>query len=71
MLGHSFSELVEDCLKRLDKGEDLLQVLTDYPEYQERLKPLLLVAMARRSFPVPVHNHSAQRFGKIKLILPE
>ncbi len=68
MMGRKYSEYVEDCLHRLDRGEDLLAVLADYPGYQEKLKSLLLVAMASRSFPVPVPNHTAQRLGKNHLL---
>jgi len=68
MLGHRFTELVEYCLQRLDQGEDLLKILADYPDYQERLKPLLLVAMASRAIPVPVPNQTAQRIGKSQLL---
>jgi len=68
MMGQKYSEYIEDCLHRLDLGEDLLEVLAVYPDCQEKLKPLLLVAMASRSFPVPVPNHTAQRLGKNQLL---
>lgn len=67
-MGQKYSEYIEDCLHRLDLGEDLLDVLAVSPDYQEKLKPLLLVAMASRSFPVPVPNHTAQRLGKNQLL---
>lgn len=53
----------------MDLGEDLLEVLAVYPDYQEKLKHLLLVAMASRSFPVPIPNHTAQRLGKNQLLV--
>ena len=68
MMGQKYSEYVEDCMHRLDRGEDLPGVLTDYPDCQEKLKPLLLVAMASRSFPVPIPNHTAQRLGKNQML---
>ncbi len=68
MLGQRFAELVDGCLQRLDQGEDLLEILADYPHYQEHLKPLLLVAMASRALPVPVPNRAAKRMGKNNLL---
>jgi AcrR family transcriptional regulator len=68
MLGQRFTEIVEDCLQRLDQGEDLMDILADYPEYLERLKPLLLVAMASRALPVPIPNQTAKRMGKLNLL---
>lgn len=67
-MDQKYSEYIEDCLHRLDLGEDLLDVLAVSPDYQEKLKPLLLVAMASRSFPVPVPNHTAQRLGKNQML---
>lgn len=68
MLGQRFTELVDNCLQRLDQGEDLLDILANYPDYQERIKPLLLVAMASRAFPVPIPNQTAMRIGKNNLL---
>ena len=68
MLGKKFTDLVEDCLLRLDHGEELLEILADHPDDQERIKPLLLVAMASRAFPIPVPNMSSQRSGKNNLL---
>jgi len=68
MLGQRFTEHVDDCLQRLDQGEDLLEILADYPDYQDRIKPLLLVAMASRAFPVPIPNQTAKRKGKNNLL---
>ena len=68
MMGQKYSEFIEDCLHRLDLGEDLLEILADYPDYQDKLKPLLLVAMASRSFPVPIPNYTAQRLGKNQML---
>ena len=57
------SDRIEDCLYRIDRGEDLLDVLADYPDQGDYLKSILLVAMASRAFPVPNPDMSAQRFG--------
>ena len=67
-MDRKFSGNIEKCLLRLDRGEGLLDILADYPDCQEKLKPLLLVAMASRSFPVPVPNHTAQRLGKNQML---
>ena len=63
-----FSTTLEDCLQRLDRGESLPDLLGDYPELADQLKPLLLVAMASRSFPVPVPNQTAQRLGRNQML---
>ena len=63
-----YSKYVEECLHRLDRGEDLLDILADYPDHYQNLKSLLLVAMASRSFQVPVPNHTAQRLGKNQML---
>jgi hypothetical protein len=57
-------ERIEECLYRLDRGEDLLDVLVDYPDQQQSLKSKLLVAMASRAFPVPNPDLTARRLGK-------
>ena len=68
MMDQKFSVYIEDCLHRLDRGEDLLDVLKSYPASQEQLQSLLLVAMASRSFPVPIPNHTSQRMGKNQML---
>ncbi len=69
MLGRRFSRIVEECLHRLDRGEDLPDVLADYPAESEQLKPLLLIAMASRTMAFPVPSQSAQRLGKIEMLI--
>jgi hypothetical protein len=64
MLGQSFARIVDECLYRLDRGENLPDVLADFPAYQERLKPLLLVAMASRAVNVPLPNETSKRSGR-------
>ena len=63
-----FPLYVEECLVRLDRGENLPEVLEDYPEISDQLKPILLVAMLSRSLPVPVPGQTAQRLGKIPML---
>lgn len=69
MLGRRFSRIVEECLHRLDRGEDLPDVLADYPVESEQLKPLLLIAMASRTMAFPVPSQTAQRLGKIEMLI--
>ena len=64
----SFSIIVEDCLQGLDRGESLADLLADFPEQADQLKPLLLVAMASRAFPVPVPSQTAQRLGRNQML---
>jgi len=68
MKDRNFSNILEDCLQRLDRGESLPDLLAEYPELTDQLKPLLLVAMASRSFPVPVPSQTAQRLGRNQML---
>jgi hypothetical protein len=48
----------------LDQGEDLPDLLADFPDQAQQLQPLLLVAMASRTFPLPIPSQTAQRLGR-------
>jgi len=69
MKKHGFTAILEDCLQRLDRGESLPDLLTAYPDQADELKPLLLVAMASRSIPVPVPSQTAQRLGRNHMLI--
>lgn len=69
MLGKRFARIVEECLHRLDRGENLPDVLADFPAEAEQLKPLLLVAMASRSMAFPTPSQTARRLGKNQMLL--
>lgn len=68
MMGKRFARIVEECLHRLDRGENLPDVLLDFPAEAERLKPLLLVAMASRSMAVPIPDPAARIQGRAQMI---
>ena len=68
MRGRDIPIIVEDCLQRLDRGESLPDLLADFPAQADQLKPLLLVAMASRAFPVPVPSQTAQRLGRNQML---
>jgi hypothetical protein len=69
MMGQkSFSILLEECLQRLDQGESLPDLLVEFPDKADQLKPLLLVAMASRAFPIPVPSQTAQRLGRNQML---
>lgn len=68
MMGQKFTRIVEECLHRLDRGENLPDVLADFPAQAEQLKPLLLVAMASRAISVPVPNQTARRMGRNQML---
>jgi hypothetical protein len=63
-----FSAVVEETLQRLDRGENLPDVLADYPAQAVQLESLLLVAMASRAFPVPIPGQTAQRLGRNQML---
>jgi hypothetical protein len=64
----SFSILLEQCLQRLDQGESLPDLLAEYPAQADQIQPLLLVAMASRTFPIPVPSQTAQRLGRNQML---
>ncbi len=68
MMGRRFIRIVEECLHRLDRGEYLPDVLADFPAEAERLKPLLLVAMASRSMAIPVPDPTAHKKGREQML---
>lgn len=68
MKERSFSVILDSCLQRLDRGENLPDLLADFPELADQLKPLLLVAMASRAFPVPLPSQTAQRLGRNQML---
>ncbi len=68
MMGDKFTRVVEECLHRLDRGENLPEILVDYPHYAERLKPLLLVAMASRAIDLPAPDQGARRRGRNQML---
>ncbi|MFL7813930.1 MAG: hypothetical protein AB8I40_09680, partial [Anaerolineales bacterium] len=61
MISRDFAAAIEECLQRLDRGENLPDVMANFPHMAEKLEPLLLIAMASRAFPVPVPGQTAQR----------
>jgi len=63
-----FSAVVEESLQRFDRGENLPDVLADYPAQADQLESLLLVAMASRAFPVPIPGQTAQRLGRNQML---
>lgn len=67
-MGKRLAASLEDCLQRLDRGEDLPDLLADNPQIADKLKPLLLVAMASRAFPVPQPSQKAQRLGRNRML---
>jgi hypothetical protein len=68
MINRDFAAAIEECLQRLDRGENLPDVLANFPHMAEKLEPLLLVAMASRAFPVPVPGQTAQRLGRNQML---
>jgi hypothetical protein len=70
MMQQKFIDILDDCLSRLDRGEVLLDVLDVYPSLEDKLKPLLLIAMLSRALPQPAPHSSAIRRGK-NLMLAE
>lgn len=36
-----FDRILDECIDRINRGDNLADCLSDYPEYSERLKPLL------------------------------
>ena len=67
-MARRFSTILENCLECLDRGESLADVLVHYPEWEDKLKQLLLVAMASRAMPIPIPSQTAQRLGRNQML---
>ena len=44
-----FDNILDECLERVIKGEDILACLADYPEHATELEPLLKTALDTRN----------------------
>ncbi len=40
-MAKEFDRILDECVDRINRGEDLDTCLADYPEYAQRLRPLL------------------------------
>ena len=41
MMTEDFDRILDECIDRINRGDDLADCLSDYPAYSEKLKPLL------------------------------
>jgi len=41
MMAEDFDRILDECIDRINRGDNLADCLSDYPAYSERLKPLL------------------------------
>lgn len=64
MMGRKFDRILAESLSMMDRGESLIDILAIYPDQEEKLKPLLLVAMLSRAVPQPVPGYTSLRLGK-------
>jgi hypothetical protein len=44
-MADNFDKILDECIDRINRGETPEGCLTDYPEYMERLKPLLMAML--------------------------
>ena len=68
MIPSKFDRILEDCLSRMDRGESLMDILVVYPDLENKIRPLLMVAMLSRAVPQPVPGYTALRVGKNQLL---
>jgi len=41
MMAEYFDQILDECIDRINRGDSLVDCLSDYPAYSEKLKPLL------------------------------
>ena len=61
---YRFDLILEDCLSRIDRGENLQEIIDSYPKLEGRLEPLVQAALRGRVQPKPVPSSGAIRIGK-------
>ena len=61
---YRFDLILEDCLSRIDRGENLQEIIDSYPKLEGRLEPLVQAALRGRMQPKPVPSSGAIRIGK-------
>ena len=67
MKGKEFDRILDEGLSRIQNGEDLQNVLADYPHAAERLKPLLITALMGGKLPHYRPSESAREKAEIRL----
>jgi len=69
-MASNFDKILDECIDRINRGEDIDSCLADYPDFAEQLQPLLQVvfkAMDSYSFmPSPITKRAArERFNTV------
>jgi hypothetical protein len=62
-----FNKVLDECIDRVNRGEGWESCLTDYPEYAQRLKPLLLAVKQTQSAYAFTPSEDAKRAGRQRL----
>lgn len=66
-MAEDFNKVLDECIDRVNRGEGLESCLTDYPEYAQRLKPLLAAMKQTQSAYSFIPSEEAKRAGRQRL----
>ncbi len=47
-MSENFDRILDECVERINQGEDVDTILTDYPDYSEQLRPLLNTVLSSK-----------------------
>jgi len=63
-----FDNILDECIRRIENGENLSAVLADYHDFSAELEPLLSLAEAMYELPAPQGSTTAAVAGQAKML---
>jgi len=63
-----FENILDECIRRIEAGEELSACLADYPGFAEELKPLLSIAQDMYALPTPQGSTLAASAGQERML---
>ncbi len=64
---NEFDKILDECIDRINRGEDLSTCLADYPEYAQQLRPLLQTVLETKDTYLFEPSASAKRASRERL----
>ena len=64
---NEFDKILDECIDRINRGEDLSTCLADYPEYAQQLRPLLQTVLETKDTYLFEPSASAKRAARERL----
>jgi len=63
-----FDTILDECIRRVEAGEDLAACLADYPEFSDELEPLLNLVQEMHALPAPQGSPTAALAGQERML---